>query len=676
MPALLEDPQSTLLNVSVSSTTATTLSTLAFLLRADSLSFSALQVLRNAQRCLNASLIDLPTARGPMADALSSLDSAIEELKTLQLPAPGGSSGFLAANQPALRLLSRLPASAPQALLQSIGNLLMSGWLTQLPLPRQSCERLAAISSASLAEPVLNEEHTRSLEALLRRSSQDLLETLTQRIHTQDLVALQFNANFINHLRSDLSSFHPDRQRDANLRQFLHGEALEQAISDQLQRMVAGDSEALLTLLGFSLNLHMSVLRQVPLRSDDTCQGLVFWLDPRTGIGHLDLRPLLRDLGQAIPGCEVASDTLRLLLPDVLARHLSVAAISKPAARCIGDLADAAVSDANALARSRDDANKAQLIRSGPSVAIRQASNRLATAYGFLALHLIDHSDLHYVSLSEEQIWRVRAQVFDAASLGAAVDVGESQAVRVGSARTARADTVREVFADLDEAVEKARVSRRYTLTPLISFHNIYALRVGMFLQFVSGARTSQVASFAASCWFDGALFGYMDDKEAGVSGGRTPIPLTPTVSLQLRLWRRHLESLKSRLIKQLGPRASAAVAHIDAIALRQPVSLLFTLDANGIPVPIRTEQFFVGRAAYLNRDWGRHFFSSGMTELNRPLADIHLFLRHQGGGINPQSLLGVEVLEDRLHRTSMAMDSILRDLKVMPLAGLAGERA
>lgn len=674
MPTLLEDPCTTVLDVSISPPTATVVSRLAFLLQADSLDFSALSVLVNTRRCLQHAMRALPAANEPMADACLSLDAAIDELKSHQLISPGSTAGFLPANRPALRLLSKLPDRAPDQLTQTVGNLLITSWLTDLPLPRQRCESLNALCRAVRDEPSLLNEQTSTLESLLHRSRKDLLETLAQHVLTKDKNILRFNSLLTNHLRSDLSSAHAERQRDANLRRFLDATTLSQTIAKLLNAMTAGDTEALVTLIGFSLNLHWDLLCQVPLHQSNDGQGHILWLDPVGGVAYLDVRPLLRELGQPIEGCEVTSDTLRLPLPRVLAEQLKIATTTRPSTRRLGDLLDAKASEVGTLATARTDSLRTQLIRSGPSVAIRRTANRAVASYGFLSFHLIDHSDLPYLCVSEEQIWQLRAQVFEMAGLGALVAVGSPLPSRVGSTRTARGDTVRAVFAELDAAVAEVRVGRRYSLSSLIEHHNQYARRVGMFLQFVSGARATQSSGFLASSWFDGSLFGYLDDKDVGAAGGRTPIPISPTVTLQLQLWRRHLQSLQGRLIKQLGFRASAASAHIDAIVRREPVPLLFLLGVDGAPQLLRTESLFTGQASNLNRDWGRHVMASSLTAIDQPLADVHFFLRHQGGGINPQSALGTEVQIDRLHRTALTIDLILRDLSILPLAGLAGE--
>lgn len=336
MPTLLEDPRSVVLNVSVSEATASLISKLSTLLEVDSLEFSVLPVLKNVQRCLRHTISQLPSAREPMTEICRGLDVAIEELTNKQLPNTGPAAGFMPANRPALRVLSRLPERAPDSLLRTVGNLLISGLLTDLPLPKQRFEGLSTLCRAVLDEPSLSEEQTRTLGALLSRSNADLAEILTQHLQTQDKSVLRFNSQIINHLRSEVSSAHPAVQRDADLRKFLSGAALIDTVAKLMNETTAGDADALGMLLGFSLNLQWDFLCQVPLRSDDQGEGHIIWLDGTRGVAHLDIRPLLRDLGQPIPGCEVTSNILRLPLPKFLAEQLRLAWTMCPAATYTG----------------------------------------------------------------------------------------------------------------------------------------------------------------------------------------------------------------------------------------------------------------------------------------------------------------------------------------------------
>jgi hypothetical protein len=197
-----------------------------------------------------------------------------------------------------------------------------------------------------------------------------------------------------------------------------------------------------------------------------------------------------------------------------------------------------------------------------------------------------------------------------------------------------------------------------------------------MFLHFVSGARASATTEFLASGWLGSSPFGFLDDKNVGIAQSRTPIPISPAARTQLKLWQRHITSLQDRLIKKLGHKATTAHSLIDAIRKHLAVPLLFLLDEDGTPQQLKTEHLFTGKGVELNRDWGRHLMATKLIAEDRPLADVHLFLRHQGHGINPQSASGIEILGDRLLGTSLAIDSILLALDIRPLPGLAGASA
>jgi len=138
-------------------------------------------------------------------------------------------------------------------------------------------------------------------------------------------------------------------------------------------------------------------------------------------------------------------------------------------------------------------------------------------------------------------------------------------------------------------------------------------------------------------------------------------------------LWTMHLESLHARLFKLLGVRARGSGAHIESILQHRPVPLIFLLNGDGTYREMQSPDLFGGSAATLTRDFGRHFIASALTTGEQTLADTHGFLRHQGAGINPQSAFGIEVQHDRLLRTAIAIDGILADLGIQPLAGLAG---
>ena len=316
---------------------------------------------------------------------------------------------------------------------------------------------------------------------------------------------------------------------------------------------------------------------------------------------------------------------------------------------------------------------RARFINSASVEAIRLEPNRMVAAYGFLSFHLITKPDLHYVTVAETQIWALRSKLFEAVGLGPTDFPDEAEARNVGSKRSAQAATIQSVFEELEQQLLEVRVGRRYSLSSLIEFHNRYTKRVAMALHFSAGGRASHEVLFPASSWFAGSLFGFLDDKDAGAAGGRTPVPISPTISEQLRLWELHLRSLQLRLHKLLGHHSQLARSRVQQILDRQPISAFFLLEQDGSTRALLTADLFVGKAATLNRDFGRHHISTQLTANGETLAKVHQFLRHQGEGINPQSALGVQTSRDHLLHTALAVDQILLELNIRPQAGLGG---
>jgi hypothetical protein len=673
VPTITNDPNLSLLEKPITVASASTISSIAILLSATSLNFSARLVLSNAKRCIDKVVDTQPSALGFIQEWRDAINASIRALSDSSVIDPALTSGFLPSDRPTVRLFTRLTQNAPAELLEAIGNLLVASHLTDVPFPLARSKRLNTLNSAIKNEPALTEVQTIELDALLQRSRQDLTEVLLQRLSTSEKSVLRFNSLFLTHLRSDLNSAHEELQKCANLRRFLEHDTLLKTVNRLLTQMSGGNPEALVTLIAFCLNLHWSLVLEIPVARDKECEGALMWIDPTTGVVVVRAQPLLRDLGKAADGCQQVSDTYRLLLPDVVVHQWKAANALMPGARKIGDLLPPHRKILTSLDDHWSESHRSKFIRSSVPNAIREQPNRVVAGYGFLAFHLLTKQDLHYLTISEEQIASIRSNFFRSVGLGETTSMENHLQRRVGSMRTPNLESVQAIFSELDQAVSEIRIGRRYTLWNLIEHHNRYARRVGMFLQFVAGGRNSQHIAFSAASWFAGSTLGYLDDKNAGAAGGKTPVPISPKTTRQLMLWAMHLESLLARLFKLLGIRARESAARIGSILQRQSVPLLFLLDHDGTPREMQAQDLFAGNAETLTRDFGRHFIASTMTAVEQPLADVHGFLRHQGAGINPQSAFGIEVQQDRLLRTALAIDSILSALDIQPLVGLAG---
>lgn len=673
MPNPIFDPTRIVLEERVSADAAKTVAAVGTLCGAKSLSFPVIPVLRNARTAFDRTIQQHPAVSEFIAELLDGIEPALAELAAMNMVDMSLAPGFSTELTPALSVLVRLPVNASSDLFEATGNMLVTAWLADLPPPCNRFKRLKSLVTASIKEPSLTEAQATELNTLLQRSRVDLLEVLTMRSSTGDKATLHFNARLLIHLRSNLNSEHVVEQRCADQRRFLAHSALVKATSDLKASVEVGDITALLTLVGFCVGLPLDLTRQISLASDELQPGHLMWVNLTTGQVHVRIKQLLRDLGQPIPGCEPAEDVFRLPLPRYVSEQLKTTVALAPRAIRLGDLDQSAKDLPADLDQYWGHSDRARFIRSAAVEAIRQQPNRMVVAYGFLSFHLITKPDLHYITVSETQLWALRSKLFESVGLGPTDLPDEAEARKVGSKRSAQASTVKAIFEELNQRVSEVSIGRRYSLNTLVEYHNRYTMRVAMALHFSAGGRASQEVIFPASSWFSGSLFGFIDDKDAGAAGGRTPVPISPTVSEQLRLSELHLRSLQLRLQKLLGHRSSSASSRVQQVLSREPISVFFLLEPGGSPKTLLTSDLFAGSAAALNRDFGRHHISTQLTENGETLAAVHQFLRHQGEGLNPHSALGVQTSRDQLLHTALAVDQILLELNIRPQAGLGG---
>lgn len=667
------DPSSLVLDKPVSANTAKTVSRIAALCGASSLHFSAVAVLRNSIATIRMTTSKFPEAMDFVAECMRDLESAITELEVHGSPDLSQISGFTTNKQPALSLLKNLTKDANLQIKETSGNLLVIGLLTGLPLPKNRSQRLLALVNAEKREPHLNSTQLLELQKLQTRSREELLEVLSLCLARTDRTYLRFNATLLIHLRSTLNSQHEEEQRSANIRRFFTKAEVVNHVRNLKDSVQAGNLQSLTTLLAFSLGLPYALTMDIPLISGNRQPGIVAWIDVSDGLAYVSTQLLLKELGRPTQGSKETSDLYQLCLPDFVAIQLRLARFVSPTARTVGELGGEDFFVSSELNEYWTDSTRGKLIRSAAVLSLNESKNRVTTAYAFLAFHLITSSDLHYLHVDQSQINQLREEVFIAAGFGGTTRIRGSVNSAIGSKRTATEDTIRAVFAELDAAVSEVKIGRRYSPTSLIDYHNKYTHRVAMFVHLIAGGRGVSTLDFPASSWFSGSIFGFIDDKAAGASGGKTPIPITPLMCEQLRLWERHLLSLEQRLMKSFGAKASEALHRIKEIINNGEPSIFFFLREDASIQEVHTGDLFVGAALHLNRDWGRHLIASALVKQDATLAQVHRFLRHQGGAVNPHSALGVDTPHDHLLQLAQRMDSYLESVPLQPLPGLGG---
>jgi succinate dehydrogenase flavin-adding protein (antitoxin of CptAB toxin-antitoxin module) len=563
-------------------------------------------------------------------------------------------------------------------ILKAAGNIFMIALLREKVVDQGVIERLLALHRATEKSRELNKEQQKKLTNLLRKSDLQLLRLISLRDRADNNKAFLVDAKLISHLRADLSSDHPAQQMAVDGRMYMGGEHLKMRISTLMDSCGAGYWESLTILIGMCTGLPSRIVVDTPLKHGAHRPRGVFWLDVAQGVLCVDLRPVLDELGKAIPGTREHTSTLRLCLPQQLSRRLQEGVAQCPKATKLGDLHSTTVkaedteSDDIRITSTLDEiADRATLIRSMAVHVARKSGQRALAGYAFLAFGLLTQSDIHYIAVPEVAIWGLRDEVFEELGLGRSVPQ-EGASLHVGSKRCLTATSVKSIFEELETQVENSRVQRRSSLQALVVFHNTFARYVCLLLHFAAGARRTNVVHFTASSWFAGSMFGYLDDKDTGVASSRTPLHIGPMTHLQLELWEAHLSSLAVRLGNLVGVRSKAATAHIQAILDKQDIPATFLLSDDGTPRPMTSSDLFVGRAEAINQDFGRHFFATELCEKNASLADIQGFLRHQGKYINAQCALGHETHVARMRRLATQCEEIMRCTGLHAVQGLS----
>lgn len=667
------DPNSIVLNKTVSAETARTLSHLAAICGVSSVHFSAVALLRNARVAIGATTAMFPEVSDFASEHVRDFDSAMTELLIQETPDLSQIHGFTTNKLPALSLLTNLTGGVNPQIDEIVGNLLVVALLTDRPLPKNRSQRLLSLVNALKREPHLNTAQLLELQKLQTRSREELLEVLSLCLARSDRSHLRFNATLLIHLRSGLNSQHQEEQRGANLRIFLNEEEARKQIEELKDSTNHGDLTSLFTLVACSLGLPFKLTLDIPLLPGQDQKGLLAWIDPLRGTAYFSTALLLRELGQPVLGALQTSDVYQLHLPTYVSDRLRVALFERPDTRTLGDFLNKEEIHPTDLNKYWGESARGRLIRSVAALSLGQRKNRVASAYSFLAFHLLTAPDLHYLHVAQQQIDDLRQEVLSNLSLPVARENTLTEKLGVGSRRTATKETIAAVFRDLDLAVSEVRVGKRYSLRGLIDHHNSYTRRVAMFLQLAAGGRNVSTIEFLASAWFVGSLFGFLDDKSTGAAGGKTPVPISPLMCEQLRLWELHLKSLEQRLLKLLGINAKDARLRIQKILARKEISIFFLLDENATCKELKAEDLFSGAAAHLNRDWGRHAVASALVQEDAPLAQVHRFLRHQGNAINPNSASGTDVHHDHLLILARRIDLFLGCIPLAPLPGLGG---
>lgn len=555
-----------------------------------------------------------------------------------------------------------------------VGRMLVVSLLRGEHLDKTTVKQLKSIHLKKLDGRLDDKQFEKQLQEIHGRASRKFMTHVEQASSSQDRAQLTFNVGVLGTLVNRLSSLRRKERQAAGGDQSFSPNELNTCIYVLLRRAESGEVEDLAKLVCFCMGLGWDIGKSTPFIKGEDGQGNLAWIDPISGWMYVDLNPVLKDLGKKPdPRHEPTSMLLRRPLPTILANLLHDAYVDNPALKTVEGLLEKISTSRKkiSLQEVHHSASIAQLMRSARSAALACIERREIAAFSTLGFELISKSDLHYISPKEVDIWQGCEALYSSVGLGTAVPFCGQEAGRIGSRLTPSAAWVQDIFQESKQQVEQTRCGRRYALQSIVDFHNAYARHVGLVMQLNVGGRDRRDIKFLASAWSPGHAFGLHEDKPLGATRSRTPIPISPQLAEQLRLWQCHLPALCRRLEKLNAPGYKAVDRWVRSIQAGQEVPLLFTLDGQGLPQVLTAAHVFSGQASDINRDFGRHFVACHLSD--RGLFGLAQdWLRHYAAGASSFEVTSMVATQSRLIQLMRAIDELLISHDIKPITGLS----
>lgn len=555
-----------------------------------------------------------------------------------------------------------------------VGRMLIVSLMRGEPIDKTTVKQLKSIHLKRLDGRLDDKQFEKQLQEIHGRVHKKFMTHVEQSSSSQDRRQLTFNVGVLGTLANRFSSLRRKERQAVGGDQSFSLNELSLCTQALLRRAESGEAEDLAKLVCFCLGLGWDIGKSTPFIRGDDGQGHLAWIDPVSGWMHVDLTSVLKDLGKnPNPRQEPTTMVVRRPLPLIVANLLHDAYVDNPSLKSIEGLLGK-----NSTSRKKislpdvhHSASVARLMRSVRNVGLTCIGRREIAAFATLGFELISKSDLHYISPREMDVWQGCEALYSSVGLGVAVPFGGQEAGRIGSRLTPSPAWVRDIFQESKQQVEQARCGRRYAMQSIVDFHNAYARYVGLFMQLTVGGRDRREIEFLASAWSPGNAFGLHEDKPLGATRSRTPIPISPQMAEQLRLWRAHQVALLSRLEKLNVPGCKATEHWVGRIQAGHDVPLLFTLDDQGSPQMLTAAQVFSGEARDINRDFGRHFVACHLSDSSL-FEYAQEWLRHYANGASSFEVTSMFVTHRSLTDLVRAIDQILIGCGIKPVSGLS----
>jgi hypothetical protein len=442
-----------------------------------------------------------------------------------------------------------------------------------------------------------------------------------------------------------------------------------------------------LTLLVMRTGLSVDVVASMPLISA-TGASADFGLDVSLATVVLDLRVLVPEASQPLPGSLPARYCLEIQLPSIVKEQLQSRLARYPAAKSLEDLyPETLAPDAksNVFPSQHEIAPTWSRLRYSLGFALRQQGiNKLLVALVCGDFGIVPRSKLHYARVSSCEFRAVEQIVYKQLGLGESAGIVDPDAPGIGCAVVPTPENVRQHDELLVQAAQVARPGKAGDLPLLRTFHNAYTALVAWRLSIMLALRETQTIELDAGVDPISDTWIPIHDKTTHRDRGFQPVALGPYAAMTVLLYQQHCRSTAERAARLAGRRTEFSL-WCEAVGHRHNVRLLSfvtgTDEIKGVPSRAFVSPAGLTAAAstgdenvpyVLAPDVGRKVMENELRIQGARSSDIDAHLRHFMQGQEPSSAFDTSVLSEWVRRIASAQQRVAMSLLGPPEIGLS----
>lgn len=440
-------------------------------------------------------------------------------------------------------------------------------------------------------------------------------------------------------------------------------------------KVASHDHTAILTCMASVAGIPLNLLMEVPFLSA-SLEEWVICFDANTGCFMIDLT-LISPSGYQPVNTSIyvpASKILVKPIPNFVFHAVNNLIKSPDSGGMIGDI----LSQANCNSRESIITTSclikptyARFLNSVGRIAVFEGVEPLMASLISTDFRILPKSKTYYRLSEREEIWTASACFYNAVGWGEPTPFQEGLAV--GSSVVVKNEQLRLVFVNLAYNVENTRPSKRASREMLIEFHNHYAFYVASLAVFLLALRNRNPLKILASHFSPSQQYICINDKANNGASYSQPVAISMTLHQQLNLWIWHCECLYLRLQKMGLNDSDPLMKSLKGIFKHKPVPLFMVVDR--MPRGISTADLQKTWSEPLEGNFSRHFWQTHFPKLGLTSREIDAQLRHQHSGNLNWSASSDLVLSSWIKKVSTAQESILAELNIRALPGMARTR-